>query len=104
MEKSLFFLRKNFLFLSSLEHPFFLEIRKLVPCHKRQIIEESQNDFPSFLTQHYEKIAEIGKGAQGRVYKVREKSTQQIKAMKCMKTRDPELISQVKKKPYPNKK
>lgn len=74
---------------------FSLEIRKFQPLSRRPPVEEENDDFPTFLSHNYEKIEEIGSGAQGKVFKVLEKSSQQIKAVKCMRTRDPELISQV---------
>lgn len=94
MEKSLFFVKKTNIYVYP-ARPFFLEIRKFIPCNKRHIIEEFNENFPSFISQDYENIEEIGKGCQGKVYKVRDKRTNLIKAIKCMKTRDLELISQV---------
>lgn len=74
---------------------FSLEIRKFMPLNRRTLIQEENDDFPTFLSHNYEKLEEIGSGAQGKVFKVLEKNSKQVKAIKCMRTRDPELISQV---------
>lgn len=66
-----------------------------MPLQKRKQAEEFLAEFPSFLSNDYENLAKLGEGVQGKVFKVLEKSTQQIKALKCMKTLECEIISQV---------
>ena len=52
-------------------------------------------DFPMFLTSDFENLGELGNGAQGKVFKVMHLKSNEIKAIKCMITREPELIFQV---------
>lgn len=74
---------------------FSLNLRKFVPCSERKPEESSYEDFPRFLQENYENLEKIGEGAQGKVFKVLEKKTESIKALKCLRTDEPELISQV---------
>ena len=85
-----------FLLISSLERPSSLDIKKIKPqTQKSSFYHEDLQDFPSFLLKDYERLEEIGQGAQGIVFKVKDRKTEQIKAIKCLKTREPELRAQV---------
>lgn len=80
---------------SSNRKSFPLEIRRFVPLALRQANQESLEGFPSWLVEKYENLGELAKGVQGKVFKVLERETFVVKAIKCMYTMEPELISQV---------
>lgn len=54
--------------------------------------------FTNDFLQEYEVLNELGSGAQGTVYKVKSKTTQEIFAAKSVQTMDKEDIVHVKKK------
>lgn len=100
-------MEKSFLFYQFLINLIFIVLARKLSLQKQKItvctqrfqsidaIAEDLQNFPLFLCQDYEKIEEIGGGAQGSVFKVLEKKTQKVKALKCMKTKEAEIIAQV---------